>query len=77
MKVLKNKHNVFFIVIVFLLTIQIAAQKKVNIQSSVPHPIMELDQWQIHTGDLSVDQIFETNSKIKWESESIGQIWRE
>jgi len=77
MKVLKGKRNVFFIVIVFLFTIQIAAQKKVNIQSSEPHPMVELDQWQVHTGDLTVDQVFETNSKTKWESESIGQIWRE
>ena len=65
------------LVFLFFMSYQIVAQEALKIQSSEPHPVMELDQWQVHKGDLSVEQVFESNSKIKWESESIGQIWRE
>ncbi len=65
------------IIFVFFISIQIVAQNNLTIQPAEPHPIIELDQWQVHMGDLTVDQVFETNSNIKWGSESIGQIWRE
>lgn len=75
----ETKRSIKSITLIFLFFIsnQIVAQKDLIVQPTESHPIIELDQWLVHMGDLTVDQIFETNSKTKWERESIGQIWRE
>ncbi|RLD83344.1 MAG: hypothetical protein DRJ07_06805, partial [Bacteroidetes bacterium] len=75
----ETKRRIKSITLVFLFFIsnQIVAQKDLIIQPTESHPIIELDQWKVHMGDLTVDQVFETNSKTKWERESIGHIWRE
>ncbi len=78
--ILKRKyliHDYFIFAFIFLTSIQIFAQNDPVIQNLQPHPVMELNQWKVHTGDLTLSQIFEANSDVKWKPEKIGRLWRE
>lgn len=70
-----TKYLLLLFLIIF--SVRINAQKNIKIQSTKPHPILELNNWEVHSGDLSVEQVFKTNSTIKWKAESIGNIWRD
>jgi len=71
----KFKRSLSFLILI-LIHFHLSAQKNIRIQPVVPYPLMELNNWQSHLGDLRVDQVFDTPSKIKWQTESIGNIWR-
>ncbi len=65
------------IIISLFLAFQINAQNKITTQPITPHPIVELDLWQIHTGDLSVDEVFNADSNVQWDPETINNVWWE
>ena len=48
-------------VAVILFYNQILAQPDPVIQSLYPHPVIELNEWYVHSGDLAPDQVFEHN----------------
>ncbi len=74
-----NYSRIFFTVQVLILIIfkSIIAQDEIIIQSVNPHPVIELDLWQVHTGDLDVKEVFNSTSDSKWNTESINNIWWE
>ena len=69
--------NDFLFLFLLFISFQINAQNKIITQPINPHPIMELQEWQIHTGDLSVDEVFNSNSDIKWKAETLNHVWWE
>lgn len=52
------------------------AQGKIYLQSSDPHPVIELINWQVCKGDLKPERVF-SDGKIRWKSENIGLVWRD
>ncbi len=69
--------NDFLFVFLFFISFQINAQENIITQPIDPHPILELQEWQIHTGDLFVDEVFNSNADIKWKTETLNHVWWE
>ncbi len=66
------------IILIFVIMISsLFAQKEIITQPIVPHPIMELHVWQVHTGNLDVDEVFNASSNSVWQTETINHVWWE
>ncbi|MCD6596502.1 MAG: metallophosphoesterase family protein, partial [Bacteroidales bacterium] len=79
---LKRKYFKFtpFLLVLFLHAViqqKTFAQNEIITQPINPHPVLELDLWNVHTGDLKVNEVFNTGSNVKWVSETINHIWWE
>lgn len=53
-----------------------AAQEKIITQKIDPHPVVVLDFWQVHTGDLPIDKVMNDKS-VKWVEETVNHEWWE
>lgn len=56
-----NKRINLLLNILLLCPILAFTQNDKVIQAFEPHPVVELDSWQVHTGDLSVEEVFADN----------------
>ncbi len=72
-----NYSKIFFTVQVLILIAltTIVAQYEITVQPVDPHPVMELQHWQVHTGNLDVDEVFNHTSNSKWNNETINHVW--
>ena len=64
-------------ILFFLLIKSSLAQNKIIVQPINPHPVMELHSWQVHTGDLNVNEVFNSSSNTTWKNETINHVWWE
>ena len=71
------KTKIISLAIVLLFAFQINAQDEIITQPTIPHPVVELDVWQVHTGDLDLEKVFSDDSKIQWDTETINHEWWE
>jgi len=72
----KNKIFLFVIVLAILSYNHLIAQSDRIIQPLYPHPVVELNEWLVHSGDLSIDKVFANNPSI-WEEETLNHEWWE
>lgn len=72
---IKRSIKIVLLFFMFLPSVALFSQVKLKTQAIEPHPVMELDLWQVHKGDLKIEEVFAHN--VKWESETIGKIWRD
>jgi len=80
-KYLKMKNNgskvkIFLIasVLIILFYNQIFAQSDQIIQPLYPHPVIELNEWLVHSGDLTLNKVFENNPSL-WQKETLNNEW--
>ncbi len=74
-----NKYSAFiysFIVILFFSLQLSAAQKNIDTQQINPHPVVTLDTWQVHSGDLLLDKVL-NDKTVKWTEETVNHEWWE
>ncbi|MEA1878591.1 MAG: metallophosphoesterase family protein [Bacteroidota bacterium] len=64
------------IMILFISNGRLGAQSETVIQTNNPHPVIELNEWLVHTGDLTLDQVFENNPSL-WQNETLNNEWWE
>ena len=64
-------------ILFFLLFKSSSAQNEIIVQPINPHPVMELHSWQVHTGDLNVNEVFNLSSNTTWKNETINHVWWE
>ena len=69
--------TVSLLITTLLFAFQINAQEKITTQPTIPHPVVELDVWQVHTGDLSIEEVFSNDSNVQWNTETINHEWWE
>ncbi len=70
-KPILNRINLIFVIMLS----SMFAQNKIITQELEPHPIMELHIWQVHTGNLDIDEVFNPKSNSVWHTESINHVW--
>ena len=73
----KQKNAIRLVIFLLLISFNFYAQNKIITQPIDPHPIIELDIWQAHSGDLGVDEVFEPTNLGKWIEERINKVWWE
>ncbi len=73
-----SKAKFFFIagVLIVLHYNLIPAQTDQVIQSIYPHPVTELTEWFVHSGDLAPDQVIEHDPSL-WQNETLNNEWWE
>jgi hypothetical protein len=79
MKRNKDSKSKFFLIAGVLLVLHyhlIAAQIDQVIQSIYSHPVTELTEWFVHSGDLDPDLVFEHDPSI-WQNETLNNEWWE
>ena len=62
--------------ILFISGGQLEAQSEPVIQTNYPHPVLELNEWLVHSGDLAIDKVFADDPSI-WEEETLNHEWWE
>ena len=62
--------------ILFISIGQLKAESEPVIQTGYPHPVVELKEWLVHSGDLAMDKVFANNPSI-WEEETLNHEWWE
>ncbi|MCK5820542.1 MAG: metallophosphoesterase family protein [Bacteroidales bacterium] len=67
---------VVVVIIPFVLSVRLGAQTEPVIQTNYPHPVIVLNEWLVHTGDLTIDQVYESNPSI-WQNETLNNEWWE
>ncbi|MEN8157460.1 MAG: metallophosphoesterase family protein [Bacteroidota bacterium] len=60
----------------FLVNGQLMSQQQEVVQTATPHPVVELNEWLVHSGDLTLDKVFANNPSI-WERETLNHEWWE
>ena len=73
-----SKAKIFFSVSVLMILVytQVFAQSDQIIQPLYPHLIIELNEWFVHAGELTPDEVFENNPSI-WQKETLNNEWWE
>ncbi len=73
-----SKVKIFLIasVLIILFYNQIFAQSDQIIQPLYPHPVIELNEWLVHSGDLTLNKVFENNPSL-WQNETLNNEWWE
>jgi len=66
-----NKILKLFWVIVLLVSNQMIAQKGVITQPLEPHPFLEISEWNVHEGNLSIEEVLADNPSI-WKTEKLN-----
>jgi len=71
-----SKVKIFLIakVLIILFYNQIFAQSDQIVQPLYPHPVIELNEWLVHSGDLTLDKVFENNPSL-WQKETLNNEW--
>ena len=64
------------LMILFISNSQLEAQPESVVQTNYPHPVVELKEWLVHSGDLAIDKVFADNPSI-WEEETLNHEWWE
>ncbi|MCK5134229.1 MAG: metallophosphoesterase family protein [Bacteroidales bacterium] len=64
------------LMILFISNDQLEAQSDPVIQTAYPHPVVELKEWLVHSGDLTIDKVFADSPSI-WEKETLNHEWWE
>lgn len=73
-----SKVKIFLIASVLLILVynQIFAQSDQVTQHLYPHPVKELKEWLVHSGDLTLNTVFENNPSL-WQKETLNNEWWE
>ncbi len=73
-----SKTKIFFSVNVLMILVytQVFAQSDQIIQPLYPHPDIELNEWFVHAGDLTLDKVFENDPSL-WQKETLNNEWWE
>ena len=72
----KNKIFLVAIVLAILFYSHLIAQPDKIFQPLYPHPVIELNEWFVHSGDLTISEVLENKPSI-WENETLNNEWWE
>lgn len=73
---IKIKNSLLLILCSLLANLSITGQENSIIQPIDPHPFIEINTWQAHEGDLSIDEVLAENPSL-WKSENLNiPFWK-
>ncbi|NOY38222.1 MAG: hypothetical protein GXO83_11700, partial [Chlorobi bacterium] len=75
-KKVKTVRFIFIIILLVIMRYRGVAEGSPVIQTLYPHPVIELNKWLVHTGDLTTDKVFENNPNL-WQTETLNHEWWE
>ena len=67
--------SALFLIFIFSFVRADEEQEGLTVQALDPQPILELNEWQVHVGDIRINEVFKSGGV--WQKETLNHEWWE
>jgi hypothetical protein len=74
---IEKSDAIFVLIIISYISCAFANKESNNLieQPLVPHPVLELKEWEAYSGDQPVEDVFSMTAVVGWKKETLNKAW--